>query len=208
MFHSGTENCEADSDALLLKLNDLRTTQLNIPIIPTLNTVLNDNIINKEINNLHCKNVDTLEKNFIRYICGYLLKKCLEIHSCIQCINYSKAHEELDETSLFCFLKAYKNTEGDTFDNLKMPHHEFVNLIIQIENIFQHNFQTFILQPKVCHSFYVICKNLLFKSPCELFPTEYVIRLYLRLRIYYTLKNINRNFKNINKNKLIIWRNE
>lgn len=149
---------------------------------------------------------EMLQKNFIRYVCGYLLNKALRVHSCEMCITYSKDHDELDDSSFFCFLKAYENASNDTFGNLQMPNNKFVELICRIERIFQENFEKLATQ-NICKTLFDVSNQLPFCHPCKYFPKEFVVRLYLRVRIYYTLKTINGNFKNINKNKLIIWKN-
>lgn len=86
LFHSGTENCEADLDAPLLKLNEIEI------IIDDEESKLEDSS-SKQTNDLislDYQKHDVLEKIFIRYICGYLL----QIHSCDVCLQYAKAHEE------------------------------------------------------------------------------------------------------------------
>ncbi|CAG9771830.1 unnamed protein product [Ceutorhynchus assimilis] len=107
-FKFCTENCEADGDQMLVKLND-------IPVYenPLVRTFPKDPV--QEINDY--QRSDILEKNFVRYVCGYLLKKGLNLHCCEKCQQYSNAHQELDDTSLFCFFKAYENAEGNTFED-------------------------------------------------------------------------------------------
>lgn len=60
----------------------------------------------------------SLETIFLRYFAGYLIKKCMNIHKCAICEEYSKGHQKLDETSLFCYFRAYQNANSDTFGNL------------------------------------------------------------------------------------------
>jgi len=200
LLNSGTENCEADSDQMLLRLSDCQQDFVpqDTDIVPEQKYLLRTIDYSKN---------EMLQKNFIRYVCGYLLNKALKVHYCDICNKYSKDHDELDDTSFYCFLKAYKNKNEDTFGNLKMPNDKFVDLICKIEDIFQENFETFATKSNICHLLLDISNHLRFSHPCINFPKEFVIRLYLRVRIYYTLKTINGNFRNINKNKLIIWRN-
>lgn len=150
---------------------------------------------------------EMLQKNFIRYVCGYLLNKVLRIHFCDICSTYSKDHDELDDSLFYCFLRAYENKNKDTFGNLHMPNDEFVNLICKTEQIFQENFEKVTSKSNICNTLLDISNHLAFNHPCKYFPKKCIVRLYLRVRIYYTLKTINGNFRNINKNKLIIWRN-
>lgn len=202
LFHSGTENCEADIDEILLNLTKISPLEdVHAAVIkPQTSTPVSECYIR-----LDCDH-DILEKNFIRYVCGYLLKKCLEKHQCEVCTNYAKAREELDDSSIYIYFKAYENGKGDIFGNLNNPHDDFVNFVSNLEIIFQQNFEKFILETDVCKHFFNLCSNLNYFHPCMYFPKTFVILLYIRLRLYYTVKDINRNFKNINKNKLIIWR--
>lgn len=199
LLNSGTENSEADFDQMLLTLPDCK--QDSVPQdkdkVPEQTDPLNSMDYSKN---------EKLQKNFIRYVCGYLLNKALKVHSCDICNKYSKDHDELDDSSFYCFLKAYENANKDTFGNLQMPNDEFVELICKIEQIFQENFEIFSTKSNICNKLLNISNHLSFSHPCKYFPKEFVLRLYLRVRIYYTLKTINGNFKNINKNKLIIWR--
>lgn len=96
-----------------------------------------------------------LENFFIKYVCGYLLNRTLQVHSCEICTKYSKDHTELDDSSVYCFLKAYENANKDLFGNLKMPNDEFVELICKLEFIFQQNFET-----NVCANFLQLANEL------------------------------------------------
>lgn len=202
LLNSGTENCEADVDQMLLKLPDFKDDS-----VPEDKDVKKVNEVDTEINSMSYSKDELLQKNFIRYVCGYLLNKALRIHSCDTCSFYSKEHTELDDSSVYCFLKAYENANKDTFGNLQMPNNKFVELICKIETIFQENFEKLATTTNISSKLFNLSSVLPFSHPCKYFPKEFVLRLYLRVRIYYTLKTINGNFKNINKNKLIIWRN-
>lgn len=208
LMHSGTENCEGDTDAILLGLSDLVPNQDD----DTKNDDGNsdspqDTIKNQIMAIADYQNNSILEHNFIRYICGYLIKKCLGIHSCDVCESYGKSHYELDDTSIFCHFKAYENSNAEIFGNLQMPHNTFVSFVSSLEIVFQFYFKKLILG-NVIQDMYTICKNINYNHPCQNFPKEYVTKLYLRLKLYYSLKNINKNFKTPNKNKLIIWKNQ
>lgn len=200
LLNSGTENCEADSDQMLLRLSDCQQD-----FVPEDKDKVSEQ--RDALNSMDYSNNEMLQKNFIRYVCGYLLNKALRVHTCDICNKYSKDHDELDDSSYYCFLKAYENANKDTFGNLQMPNNKFVELICKIEQIFQENFEKFATKRNICQMLLDISNHLAFNHPCKYFPKEFVVRLYLRVRIYYTLKTINGNFRNVNRNKLIIWRN-
>lgn len=197
LLHSGTENCEADTDLLILKLKD-------VPKEPNTEKVVTSTIINQQIP-LDFQTFDILEQNFFKYVCGYLLKKGLDKHTCDICISYANTIYELDDSLLFCYLKAYENASKDTYGNLKIPHNDFVDFISHVEFIFRTNFEKFILKNRVCESFLNLISDTKFSHPCQHFPTIFIIKLFIRVRLYYTLKKINKNFKNTNRNKMIIW---
>lgn len=130
------------------------------------------------------------------------------VHTCEACGIYANQSQELDDSKLFCFFKAYENASLDTFGNLKIPTDDFVYFISQLENIFQNNFEELSIANDIIKKLIVFSNNILFTPPCNKFPKRFLVKLYFRLRIFYTLKFINRNFKSINKNKLIIWKHQ
>lgn len=201
LFHSGTENCEADPDEILLRLCD---TSEGTP----LETVTNPSQTNIRIDTDYQTN-ELLQKNFVTYICGYLMKKALNKHTCETCENFAKAQSQLDDSLLFCYFKAYECANRDVFGKLNVPHESFIYLISSIEILFQENFQNIITGHSIGATFFnKVCESFSFNHPCKTFPIEYVIKLYIRTRIYFSLKNINRNFIYGNKDKLIIWKHQ
>nr|CAI5838074.1 unnamed protein product [Callosobruchus analis] len=201
MLHSGTENCERDNTEMLINVLDMMNTEnINEKLSTTnaMSPVTTD-----------YRNSEVLKKNFTRYICGYLIKKCLSIHTCDVCEKYAREYQEVDETSLYCFLKAYQYTESNLFGNLYMPHNDFIQFVTSMEILFQENFEMFSVSNNIVQKFVNVFRTLQYNHPCSDFPYEYVNRLYSRIRLFYTLKKINLNFKTPNRNrKLIVWKNE
>lgn len=204
IFHSGTENCEADPDSILLKLADVPDVHA-VPSTKNMPIEITTQLIGTDY-----QQDEMLHKNFVRYICGYLLKKALNIHSCDVCITFSNHRQELDDSSLYIYFRAYENSEKTIFGNLKNPADIFVDFIANVEEIFQTNFHCLIARTNICNNLFQLVHRQYLAHPCGKFPKEFVLKLYLRIRLYYTLKHINNNFKdqkNI-RNKLIIWRNQ
>lgn len=77
------------------------------------------------------RNLDLPESNIFTYVCGYIMKKCLEKHICQDCINYARHQKQLDQSPLLSFLKAYPTSDHSTFGNLMMPHNDFYNFIFE-----------------------------------------------------------------------------
>ncbi|KAL1489542.1 hypothetical protein ABEB36_013496 [Hypothenemus hampei] len=149
---------------------------------------------------------DVLKKNFETYISGYLVKKCLKVHECETCRNYARSVDELDNDRIFCYFKSYHQNTS-IFGGLMMPGNDFVLFISKLDNFFRTAFEEIIIKPN-------IVKTLLssttcdFKHPCDFFPYQYLLKLFFRVSLYYTLKTINENFKSrTNKQKMIIWNN-
>lgn len=203
LFHSGTENCEGDGDNLLLRITDISLSGNHIDnkSIDSENPTAEKFIFQKDY-----QTDNNLETNLKRYISGYLIKKSLIKHNCEICESYANAYKVIDSTSIFCHLKAYKNTNSDSFGNLMMPHDNFVYFVCNLDTIFNDNFETFSTSPNIVKRLVEIGKNINYIHPCPHFPKEYIITLFMRVKLFYTLKYINKNFKNINKNKLIVWR--
>ena len=152
--------------------------------------------------------LDLVEKNSIRYICGFLIRKCLKKHSCTICEGYSIDHVEFEDSTIFCFLKAYQN-QNSNFGNLKLPHNNFIFYVCSLEAIFNEHFQIIVLQKNVIQKLLTEAELTTFKHPCSRFPHLYLKKLFFRMRLYYTLKFINHNFRSSNNpNKMIIWRHE
>lgn len=96
----------------------------------------------------------------------------------------------------------------DTFGNLNMPHEDFVIYISSLEIIFQQNFELLAVKNNIVKSFLELSKSVKFIHLCEHFPHNYLLKLFFRVRLYYTLKFVNKNFRNANKTKILIWRNQ
>jgi hypothetical protein len=96
LFHSGTENCEGDGDKMLLRLNDINAEETPSKTPAPINN-------NEAIVDFDYHTSDILQKKFERYICGYLIRKCLNVHTCSVCENY--AHQVKNFILLFQSLR-------------------------------------------------------------------------------------------------------
>lgn len=133
-------------------------------------------------------NSDILEQNFTKYVCGYLIKNvCRYIRVKSVILSYAKECEEVDETSLYCFLKAYNQTDTEPFRSLYMPNKNFVQYLTSMEILFKKFFEEVATQDTIVQKFINIFKTLEFIHPCQKFPYQYIVRLYARIRIYIIL---------------------
>jgi hypothetical protein len=83
--------------------------------------------------------------------------------------------------------------------------------ICHLEDIFKNNFEEIVLKKNSLDDFISHYSKILLKHPCEHFPHTYLLKLYSRMRLFYCLKFVNRNFKVTNEKgekicrKMIIW---
>lgn len=102
------------------------------------------------------------------------MKKCLSRHTCESCENYANACcDTIDDTSMFCFYKAYRQTEIDMFGSLYMPHSSLVSIIMALEILFQKNFEHLSVQDMLVKKIVEIFKTLTLTHPCSQFPRLY-----------------------------------
>ncbi|KAF0705073.1 THAP-type domain-containing protein, partial [Aphis craccivora] len=113
------------------------------------------------------RNLDLLERNTFTYVCGYIMKKCLEKHVCQDCINYVCHQKQLDQSHLLVFLKAYFTSDHSTFGNLMVPHNDFYNFTYELENIFIKLFPSISIENGVGSKLRLHFSNVPFSHPCK-----------------------------------------
>jgi hypothetical protein len=79
-----------------------------------------------------------VKDNAIAYFAGYLVHKCMKIHTCPTCTEAIQCKNLDDNRKLFCYFKAYDDT-ADTFGGLHAPTNCFLEYIIQLEDTFFKN---------------------------------------------------------------------
>lgn len=142
--------------------------------------------------------MDLSEENAFKYICGYLIKKCLEIHSCDTCIDYvNKSKATFDDTTLYSSFRAYENNETNMFGSLNVASDNFCLYIHKLEEIFVTNFEKNCFQKNIGGYLFQLVQGIIF----EHFATIFLIKLFLRMRIYYTLSEHNKSCKKENNRK-------
>lgn len=185
--HSDGSNCIDDLDSLLLASTP-QQTEVFAKIVKG-----SAPFINLAIETVDYVNLDIRERNSISYVCGYLLRKCLDQHECDVCIEYTKNCEKR-ESDTFTYFKAYQHTEIEIFGKLISPPEEFLSYISLLEQTFCEIFPKYAAQNNLgikiksdllnCHKF---------KHPCGSFPYDFLVSLYVRLRIFSSLKFLNRD---------------
>ena len=143
--------------------------------------------------NIYHKNV--LDLNALQYVCGYLIRKCLLKHSCDRCLEFANKYSKIDKTSVYCHHRAYNCTGENPFGSLFMPDNYFVSYIACLENLFFKNIKKLLIQKNIIAKFVFLFQKVQLEAPCPEFNKDDLMKLYARLRLFYTLKYINRSFK-------------
>lgn len=201
--HSSGANCIEDLDQILVSQ------------LPQPKEIINFDVSDKNLFKFKCINIGIAdyrqlnipERNAFTYVCGYLMKKCLENHNCQVCSDYAYHQKQLDHSNLLCYFKAYPTRQNLTFGNLMMPHDTFYNFIYELENIFIHNFPSISYDDGVGAKLKIDISNVPFNHPCKSFNKTYLINLFIRFRIYSAIKFLNRSLiseKKLKNRKLAI----
>lgn len=129
--------------------------------------------------------------NALTYV-GYLIKKCIEKHSCDVCLNYAKCQQQLDQSFVFTYFKSYETANRSTYGNLNVSPDYIFNYINQFDEIFIINFPIFEVEENVGRNLNLI-DYVPFEHPCSSFDLEFLKNIYIRLRIYYLINKINKD---------------
>jgi len=133
-------------------------------------------------------------------MCADLIKKCTEMHTCESCTNYVNENKTiLDNTFLYCSFQAYNNTEENSFGNLNIASNNFCAYIHKLEEIFVKTFKNNCFQKNIGNYLFQLAQNVIFEAPCPNFPITYLIKLFFRMRIYFTLTQHNKQCKSNSK---------
>jgi len=76
----------------------------------------------------------------LTYLCGYLVKKCLDKHNCDIRIDYTQSQNRLNESFLFTHFKVYQNENRSTYGNLNTLPNIFAHYINDLDCIFIDEF--------------------------------------------------------------------
>lgn len=187
----GTGNCMQDCDNILLRFDNVV-----VPAIPFENENYNNTFNDIEFHDFETDYLTKIsESNVITYISGYLIKKCLNIHHCDICEMYANAGRSLNEHTIYSHYRAYDKTLENLFGKLYLPSVQFVEFVKKLQDLFFERFYDVVPGTKIIKKFYELFLSIQFVHPCNNFPHDYLLKLYAKVRFFYTLKFINRNFK-------------
>jgi hypothetical protein len=128
--YSENFNCIQDFDDILSEISDHSNKEIQNIIFPEKSPFKFKTPL--PIGSVDYMDLSLPNQNSLTYVCGYLMKRCLEKHSCDVCTytNYAKFQQDLDQSFLFSHFKAYTHKEYSTCNNLIMPHNLDNNYII------------------------------------------------------------------------------
>lgn len=182
-------NCTADEESILIRYQDVKETQ-NI-IFQTSSEVTA--FINSDIDKYDFHNLPITEENVLIYICGYLLRRLFTKHFCDTCALLTNTNCSLDEARLYTYFKTYDNT-NKMFGSLYVPSAVFINYITELHAKLFENINI-ITQTNVIQKFMQILSTIQFSHSLCHFPKIYLLKLFIRIRLYYILKFISRDLK-------------
>lgn len=189
--HSDGSNCLEDLDLILTNIGEISPPLLNSNILFLEKTPFQFNNLN--VGTLDYRELQLTSKNALTYVSGYLIKKCIEKHSCNTCLDFAKSQKSIDEAFIFIHLKAYQNEVASNYGNLNVPPDSFINYINALDDVFITNFPTIAIESNVGKKMKNLIDNVPFTHPCKSFSFDFLKKLYIRLRIYHAIKKINRD---------------
>lgn len=134
--------------------------------------------------------------NALTYISGYLLYKCFEKHRCSG-LAYIMLEGPSIETGRLAYYKDL-NSNASFYQKLKMPPYIFIDYVEKLEMAFVRNCALLTLESPGS-SMFVSLKAIQPMMLCECFPIDLCIQVFVRLRIYTTLKYMQKEIKNGSK---------
>jgi hypothetical protein len=183
LLHSNG-NCSVDVDAILVGYR--KTGKIVPDDIEEEHKVSQPFQVNEPDYQLPAVEQNLLMENAITHVTG------LQQHQCQICSKELVNDDQLDSSSkLFTYFKAYNNNKG-LFGGLKY--------IKKIEYLFMQNFPRLMTKSGIGKHLVDLLPNF-FAPCCDQFPSEYLLRLFVRMRIHYAGKFGNRDIRNSKRGK-------
>ena len=190
LFHTNllrisTGNCEEDTDQPLTKLSSLQEIQ-------PLNITKNNSPLNIISSDYAKKDVESklVKENALSYVAGYLLKRTFEKHVCGVCKSLLVDNESNDPRKNLLFQKAY--SLDNLFGGLVAPSEFMIAFIIRLEDIFVEYFRGLKKTKGMGSDLLHLMDKESFKDDCNKIDKQFLLMLFIRLRIYYCIKFGNR----------------
>lgn len=137
--------------------------------------------------------IELPEKNVFMYICEYCYKQCIKMHSCEIFENYVKYHYEENKNEVNQFSS--NSFDSEEKKTTVLPPDSFTEFLMLLESKFKEFFMPDTQIISVGHQLLDDMHNYTFEMPCPCFPLDYLKTLFVRLRIFYTVRRNNRIYR-------------
>ncbi len=141
-----------------------------------------------------------VKENSIVYIAGYLLRKTYNVHKCQQCSNLVSDDDISDDQSALLVFKAYE-TDTSSFGGLIAPSTSMLLYTTALEDEFVQYFKQLRKTTDIGKDLLKRLMEIRLDVSCPNFDKNFLLRLFVRMRIYYCLKFENRNLSKTKKRK-------
>ena len=166
----GTGNCTPDLDTILVNSKAIKNTKIDSEEKDnTVQPMLFAEITDVDYNSATIEE-NLVSKNAITYVCGYLLKKYLEKHTCATCSGALTKQDFDSPNELLCHFKAY-DTNKQQFGGLTVPAPALVQYISKAEQIFIKTFPELLSQPGIAKQLITIIPKFHVQE-CKQFPSN------------------------------------
>jgi len=137
------------------------------------------------------QNLELPEQNAFTYICGFFMSKCLKYHNCEKCFEYARSSSHIAENIIFIQFKLL--AIDSLFGSLIVPGSDFSQYIFQLDKVFNTFFKQLMLEEHVEQKLKeIMIIHIFFGHPCDNFPKEFLVNLFIRFKIYSTLTHANK----------------
>jgi DNA transposase THAP9 len=186
-------NCELDMSKLLGVLQLGKTVKKNMASRTgkiTLKSATNSTFPTTSM----FKSSDILEENSLYYVCGFLARKLVQWHPCSVCQSLFHS-PSYGSKGMLTELKSFIKNDSSKSSPLFTVSDEFFCYIQQLETVFDAGFEKHKCMQNVAQ---VIVNEILkcaIPTTCTDFPLLKFAQLYVRMRIYYSLKFYNEQLR-------------
>lgn len=126
------------------------------------------------------------------YVAGWLLQKCLDDHKpCVSLASYMNVNKNFHDQRAKTRFSMYREYLNEMKSDLpSAPPDDFISYVMKMERIFKDEFENDHRTSKIGHAIYekIRMADFIDPPPCSCFPRSYLQRLFVRMRIFVTLK--------------------
>ncbi|XP_072759715.1 uncharacterized protein [Anoplolepis gracilipes] len=169
--HSSADNSAANARRMFKRIA-LSTSSLQTDTVQPIVTQI---ALSVTVTNY--RDIDLLpEKSAFKRVCEFLLDECLRVHvNCDVCIDYAAKENSFSK---------------DTSNSFSL-------YVSGLEDTFMRNFEKFSIEDNLGAQMLQFAQQVEYKPLCPDFPVAFLIKLFLRMRIYFTLLRHNKICKNV-----------